>query len=548
MRNRNIVQVFDQYQRARLAFVQSLSELALGQQNNEQLIRAGILDLLKPLLTDPCTQIQQCAAISLGRLVHHEADMAYRINERNFLPILINTIYTGNKYQKKSVLFVLRSICKHNEACAQHVLNANGMQALMSCLEDFESSVKESAAWAIGYIARHSENMAHTCVDAGAVPMLLLCLQEPELSLKQIATSALSDISKHSVELAQSIVDAGVIPYLVKNLSNTDERLKKQILCALSSCAKHTMDLAEVVVEAEIFPSVLLHLAHPCPAVRRNAACLVRDIVKHSLELTQLVVNTGGIGALMEVLNQADDISGAKLPSITALGFISAHSEQLALSVLGCKIIIILANILEQSEDDQLLSVTAWAIGQIGKHSPEHSQAVAAANIFPRLVTLHQSNQSSEDLKYKCKNALKLCLQKCLLLTALEPLLYTAPSSILKYVLGQYSKVLPQDPKARRLFVTTGGLKKVQMIDAQPGTTLYEYITVINSCFPEEIVRYYSPGYPETLLDKVEQYSPQMMTVLRETNMNDNEMQTEIINMMEDPGSSDDEDQNLPPQ
>lgn len=65
-------------------------------------------------------------------------------------------------------------------------------------------------------------------------------------------------------------------------------------------------------------------------------------------------------------------------------------------------------------------------------------------------------------------------------------------------------------------------------MDAKPGTTLYEYISVINSCFPEEIVRFYSPGYPETLLEKIEQYTPQMMTVLRETRMEDDQMQTEM--------------------
>lgn len=80
-----------------------------------------------------------------------------------------------------------------------------------------------------------------------------------------------------------------------------------------------------MIVEAEIFPSVLLHLAHSCAAVRRNAACLIKEIVKHSVELTQLVVNTGGIGALMEVLYQdsVDEEGGAKLQTITALGFIS---------------------------------------------------------------------------------------------------------------------------------------------------------------------------------------------------------------------------------
>ncbi|CAG9770781.1 unnamed protein product [Ceutorhynchus assimilis] len=88
-------------------------------------------------------------------------------------------------------------------------------------------------------------------------------------------------------------------------------------------------------------------------------------------------------------------------------------------------------------------------------------------------------------------------------------------------------ELLPNDPKARRLFVTSGGLKKTQQLDAKPGTALMEYITVINSCFPEEIVRFYSPGYPDSLLEKVEQYAPQLMTVLRETSQTHEEIQTD---------------------
>lgn len=102
-------------------------------------------------------------------------------------------------------------------------------------------------------------------------------------------------------------------------------------------------------------------------------------------------------------------------------------------------------------------------------------------------------------------------------------------------------QVLPHDPQARRLFVTSGGLKKVQEIEATPGTTLYEYISLVNMCFPDEIVRYYSPGYPETLLEKVEQYSPQIMTVLRESNMGDGAIQTDVINMLENRSSSDED-------
>lgn len=110
------------------------------------------------------------------------------------------------------------------------------------------------------------------------------------------------------------------------------------------------------------------------------------------------------------------------------------------MSIVGCKGILQLASILNTSRDDATLAVTAWAIGQIGKHSPEHAKAVAVANVFPRLLELHLSD-GSEDLKFKARQALKNCLQRCLLLSALEPLLHTAPPSILKYVMAQYSKV-----------------------------------------------------------------------------------------------------------
>ena len=50
--------------------------------------------------------------------------------------------------------------------------------------------------------------------------------------------------------------------------------------------------------------------------------------------------------------------------------------------------------------------------------------------------------------------------------------------------------MLPHDPQARRQFVTSGCLRKVQEIQAEPGTELREYINTINNCFPEEIVRW----------------------------------------------------------
>lgn len=93
-------------------------------------------------------------------------------------------------------------------------------------------------------------------------------------------------------------------------------------------------------------------------------------------------------------------------------------------------------------------------------------------------------------------------------LPALEALIPIASPEILQHVVAQFAKVLPNDPKARKLFVTTGGLKKVQEIKADPTSQLAEYITIINNSFPPEIVKYYSPGYSETLLNRIEGYEP----------------------------------------
>ncbi len=75
----------------------------------------------------------------------------------------------------------------------------------------------------------------------------------------------------------------------------------------------------------------------------------------------------------------------------------------------------------------------------------------------------------------QAKRSLKNILSRCVHLPALEPLLHDAPPNILKHVVGQFSKVLPNDPKARRLFVTSGGLKKVPTL--QP-IQLVQYLCV----------------------------------------------------------------------
>jgi hypothetical protein len=121
---------------------------------------------------------------------------------------------------------------------------------------------------------------------------------------------------------------------------------------------------------------------------------------------------------------------------------------------------------------------------------------VAEADILRKLVDICADEASSADLKTKSTRALKMILQKCTHLTALEPLLENTPEKIVKYVVQQFAKVLPHDPAARKSFVRSGSLKRVQELEASDDDgKLQEYVELINSCFPPEIVQYYSRAF-----------------------------------------------------
>ncbi|XP_042570187.1 sperm-associated antigen 6 isoform X1 [Cyprinus carpio] len=505
---RQVLQVFEQYQKARTQFVQTVADLAARPQNTETLQNSGVMSLLRPLLLDAVPTIQQTAALALGRLANYNDDLAEAVVKGDILPQLVYSLAEQNtqRFYKKAAAFVLRAVAKHSPELAQAVVDCGALDALVISLEEFDPGVKEAAAWAIGYIARHNAQLSQAVVDAGVVPLLVLCIQEPEIALKRVAASALSDIAKHSPELAQTVVDTGAIAHLAQMILNPDAKLKRQVFSALSQIAKHSVDVAEMVVEAEIFPAALVCLKDPDEYVRKNVATLIREISKHTPELSQIIVNVGGVAAVIDYLG--DSRGNVRLPGIMMLGYVATHSENLAMAVIVSKGVPQLAICLEEEQEDHIKAATAWAFGQIGRHTPEHAKAVAVANVFPKLLNLYLDTESSEDLQVKAKKALKSILQKCTYLPALEPLLYEAPSNILKHIICQFSKVLPHDSKARRLFVTSGGLKKVQEIKAEPGSAIQEYINAINSCYPEEIVRYYSPGYSETLLERIDNYQP----------------------------------------
>ena len=66
-----------------------------------------------------------------------------------------------------------------------------------------------------------------------------------------------------------------------------------------------------------------------------SAVLSPREIVKHTPELAQLVVNAGGVAAVVDYVGESK--GNVRLPGVMMLGYVAAHSENLAMAVIVSK-------------------------------------------------------------------------------------------------------------------------------------------------------------------------------------------------------------------
>lgn len=92
--------------------MQTVAELASRSQNIEALQNAGVMPLLRPLLLDIVPNIQQTAAVALGRLANYNDDLAEAVVKGDILPQLVYSLAEQNV-----------SSSTHNETGIYHAVN-----------------------------------------------------------------------------------------------------------------------------------------------------------------------------------------------------------------------------------------------------------------------------------------------------------------------------------------------------------------------------------------------------------------------------------------
>ena len=496
--SRELLRPFEEYQKARISFVQTIADLASKSQNIEALNAAGVMALLRPLLLDTVPSIQQSAALAIGRLANYSEELATSVVENNILPQLVFSLAKPNKFFKKVTCYVFKSVAKHSSYLAEEVVKSGALEPLVGCLDEFDTGVKEASAWALGYIAKHSPDLAHKVIQARAIDSLVLCLQEPDILLKRASALTLSYIASHSEQLAKPVAEFG-LDTIIFFLSYKDTQLKRNICRLLGNIARHSPELAAQIITRIQNPQKLLNcLKYPDDIVKKNAAFCICEIVNKSPENAQVICDSGGAGILVDYITNVR--GDPRLYGILALGFISSFKKELAWTVIEAKAITQLFDALHNELNPQIKAAACYALGHIGRHSTKHAKEVSDANVLSLMLYYYQDKKMNDYLRDKAKSSLKKIIDNCDNLSALEPLLQVSPDKILKHILNQYIKYLKINNTELKNFIQNGGLQKLQELkfsdtvkNSPIGEKLVNLINTINSYYPAEIVKYYTP-------------------------------------------------------
>ena len=397
-------------------------------------------------------------------------------------------------------------------------------EPLVECLDEFDTGVKEAASWALGFIAKHSPELAHKVIQARAVDSLVLCLQEPDLLLKRASALTLSYIASHSEQLAKPVAEFG-LDTIIFFLAYNDTQLKRNICQLLGNIARHSAELAGQIIARIQNPQKLLNclkypdeivkknaafcicelVNKPDEIVKKNAAFCICELVNKSPENAQVICDSGGAGILVDYITNVK--GDARLYGILALGFISSFKKELAWTVIEAKAINQLFDALHNEINPQIKAAACYSLGHIGRHSTKHAKEVSDANVLSLMLYYYQDKKMNDYLRNKAKSSLKKIINNCDNLSALEPLLQVSPDKILKHILNQYIKYLKTNNTELKNFIQNGGLQKLQELrfdekirQSPIRGKLLSLINTINSYYPPEIVKYYTPE------DKLEEY------------------------------------------
>jgi len=505
-----VITTFTNFQKARVQFVQSIAELSKRKENLDDIIAAGGLLILRPMITDVIPSIAQTACIALGRLAAESQETAEAMASLDIMPQVIHSMAEQNRLFKKCAAFLLRSVAKHTPNLAQNIVDHGGLEALRNTLEDNDPGVKEAGCWALSFIAKHNALLASSVIDAVQVSQLVECVKEPEIPLKRISINCLTQIAKHSEDLSKTVAlkDFGLINYLCPLAKTEDILLKRQTLACLGQIASGRREFGDKIIETFHIEQIVKTIQEDDVVVRINAIELLKNVVKNSQENARIAINHQAEKALVSFLRESP--AECQECAIECLRLLGSVDEKSAYKVLQSEADLVVSNILKSNPKEGLSRACVRLIGTLYQFVSDSTKSFASSSLLPYLMSLvpakHRPGDTASDELLKCiSNVLKSHRDTKGLETTLKS---QNLSPNLQYVVGaRIYSIIQNDAMERKMFAKNKGLETIwelkrKMAGTEP--TVVGMFEDICALYPDELVRLYNPDYPALLLKQLE--------------------------------------------
>ena len=447
-----VIQTFEEYQKCRIMFIQTVAELANRPKHIDSLKSVNVMSLLVPLLSDPVTSIKQSAALAIGRLAKHSKELAKVVVDDNgkIIQQLLESYESHNNFYKKATCFVISSVARHSKELAKKVADNQAIKFLVNCLYEYDPTVKEAAVWALGYIAQHSEELAKLIISENkAIDYLICCLQEPETNIKRNTVHTISQIAKHNNELTELITMKNNLDYIIFYLKDKDIILKHKICTCLANMARNSNNVAKIISEQQL-GTILDCIRSQELTIQKSAITLLNEVANKNQDFAISIHDKIGCMTICDFLKANPGQS--RLFALPLVATLIGVKEEIAREYIkqGADLLLIIKECLEEEafkvnrnktekekeSENEIKSLACRVIENLSKHDVvggglfdiNISDKISELMIHETLLCLFSYAQSDNLLKKSCKIALEAIISKVKVIKNLDCLVSIFPN------------------------------------------------------------------------------------------------------------------------
>ena len=530
-----------QYELARKAFVNGLNDLlAAGDPGQtDALLRAGVVNLLHaPLVQGACLKPApsdfkldpvslptrapiaepeppfsppdansgvQVAALAAMRTLTQDTEAT---GEEIAEPDALKKIVASLTHRKTAVAVAgcaaLQALAEKRPDYAAAMITEGALPPLRLLMASFDPDAKEAAARCLTAVAQAGEPHARSALDDGDGDVLELATAasadpDASFSLRLACARFFDACCDHGASMARRVVlssdAAACAARLARDASmpgnpKSARAARAVAFASLTRMAQNGEDMAAMVAETgAVMDAVAAVTDESDASARECAAAMLREIACKTADLAEKVAADGGIAGLVQCLAY-DRGDKRSMFAAQTLGYIADFKPSLAMAVVGVDRGRCLVEALDHAPDADSATAAAWAIGCVARHGREGAAQLAKAGALKSLTDAYAAamnagggGATNEALADRCKASVKSVIKNGGALGLLEGMVNErTPPGILRHVLAEFAAKLMDDVKAKRSFVTSGALMRLQAVIKKHDSAVAEAAAALEAC------------------------------------------------------------------